>query len=85
MFDGFNEAIVGFCSTWHGDIQVGRVIYDGEGIVDILSAMRTDLSEDAVLDIVQDTLIDLYHGPGSPIIMWKASLSEIEDYLDENQ
>ena len=85
MLDGFNEAIVGFCSTWHGDIQVGLVIYDGDCVVDLLLKRRRDLSEEAVLDIVQDTLIDHYHGPGSPIIMWKASLSEIQDYLDENQ
>jgi hypothetical protein len=85
MFDGFNKAIVGFCSTWHGDIQVGRVVYDGEQVMTILSGLRKDLSEDEIADYIEDNFIDNYHGPGSPIIVWKAPLSEIQEYLDENQ
>ena len=85
MLDGFNDAIVGFCSTWHGDIQVGRVIYDGDQVIRILSGLRKDLSQDDVVDHIENSLIDHYHGPGSPIVMWKASLPEIQEYLDENQ
>lgn len=82
MLEGFNKAIVGFCSTWHGDIQVGRVVYDGERLVDLLLEVRRDLSEEEAFTFVEDTIINNYLGAGAPIVMWNASLSEIKRFLD---
>lgn len=80
MLEGFNEAIVGFCSTWHGDILVDRVVYDGEELVDILLSMRKDIPEEEACEFIENTIINTYLGVGAPIVMWRASLFDIERY-----
>jgi hypothetical protein len=85
MLEGFSEAVIGFCSTWHGDILVDRVVYDGEELVDILLSMRKDIPEEEAFEFIENNLINNYLGIGAPIIMWRASLHEIERYTeDEN-
>ena len=36
ILNGFEEAEIGVCTTWHGDQLVERVVYDADKMVHIL-------------------------------------------------
>lgn len=76
--DGFDKAVVGVCMTWHGDMMVERIVYDGPTIASIL--MEDGTTEEEAQEYIDFNIIGAYVGDATPIVMWPATAEQ----LDEN-
>jgi hypothetical protein len=45
--------------------------------------MRKDIPEEEAYEFIENTIINTYLGVGAPVVMWKASLFDIERYTDD--
>jgi hypothetical protein len=77
FFDDLDEALIGVCMTWHGDMLVERAIYSGEIIVERL-VEANGMTEEEAIDFVDAKLVTEYAGESTPIVMWPA-IEEGED------
>jgi hypothetical protein len=77
FFDDLDEALIGVCMTWHGDMLVERAIYSGEIIVERL-VEANGMTEEEAIDFVDAKLVTEYVGESTPIVMWPA-IEEGED------
>lgn len=78
-FDGYDEAIIGACMTWHGNMLVERVIYSGEKIREMLMT-DGECSEEEADEHISINMVGGYVGDETPIVMWKATAEEINEY-----
>lgn len=76
-FDGFDEAIIGVCVTWHGNMLVERIVYNGKLIIDKL--MSDGMSEEEASEYVDFNMLGAYVGDTNPAIMWPATAKEIDE------
>lgn len=76
-FDGFDDAIIGVCVTWHDNILVERIVYDGKKIMSHLT--ENGMSEEEASDHIDFNLLGQYMGEGTPAIMWPATAKEIDE------
>ena len=75
--EGFDKAIIGACMTWHGDMLVERVIYDGPTIASMLMG-NGGMTEEEAQDHIDFNIIGAYVGEASPIVMWPATAEDID-------
>jgi hypothetical protein len=79
--EGFDEAVIGTCMTWHGSMLVERIVYDGTKLIELLMSdgeMTTE--EEEANEYIDYNIIGAYVGDTTPIVMWPATAKE----LDEN-
>ena len=76
-FDGFDDAIIGVCVTWHGNMLVERIIYNGKKILDQL--MADGMSEEEASEHIDFNMLGAYVGESTPAIMWPATAKEIDE------
>ena len=76
-FDGFDDAIIGVCVTWHGNMLVERIIYNGKKILDQLVA--DGMSEEEASEHIDFNMLGAYVGESTPAIMWPATAKEIDE------
>lgn len=76
FFEGLDEAVTGTCMTWHGDILVQRVVYDGNKMIELISK-ADGMTEEEADEFIFTNMTSSYVGEATPIIMWKASAEEI--------
>ena len=81
MIDELDDALIGVCMTWHGDMLVERCIYDGMAIVERLVATE-DMSEEEAIEYIDVHMVGEYVGESTPIIMWPI-LDELDGYLED--
>lgn len=81
LIDDLDEALIGICMTWHGDMMVERAIYSGELIVERLVA-TSDMTEEEAIEYIDVNMVGAYVGESTPIIMWPI-LDELDSYLDD--
>jgi hypothetical protein len=77
LIEDLDDALIGVCMTWHGDMLVERAIYSGEIIVERL-VEANGMSEEEAIEYVDAKLVTEYVGESTPIIMWPA-LQDGED------
>lgn len=75
--DGMDDAFVGVCMTWNGNMLVERVVYDGRQITDILT--RDGMSSEEAQDYIDFNIIGAYVGDSTPIVMWPCSAGEFNE------
>lgn len=75
MIDDLDDALIGVCMTWHGNMLVERAIYSGELIVDRL-VETSDMTEEEAIEYIDFKIVGAYVGETTPIIMWPI----IEDF-----
>ena len=76
--DGFDEAIIGVCLTWHGNMMVERIVYDGNKIKELLMS-DGECSEEDAQEHIDFNIIGGYVGDSTPIVMWPATAEQIDD------
>ena len=81
LIDDLDDALIGVCMTWHGDMLVERAIYSGEIIAEML-VQTNDMTEEEAIEYVQTEMVSQYVGETTPIIMWPI-LDELDSYLDD--
>jgi hypothetical protein len=69
MIDDLDDALIGVCMTWHGNMMVERAIYSGELIVDRL-VETSDMTEEEAIEYIDFNIIGAYVGETTPIVMW---------------
>lgn len=69
ILNGFEEAEIGVCTTWHGDQLVERVVYDADKMVHIL-VEKEQMSPEAAIAYVEAEFIFKYAGDTQPILVW---------------
>jgi len=69
MIDGLEDALIGVCMTWHGNMMVERAIYSGELIVEHL-VETSEMTEEEAIEYIDFNIIGAYIGETTPIIMW---------------
>jgi hypothetical protein len=79
LIDDLDEALIGACMTWHGDMLVERCIYDGMAIVERLVA-SDGMTEEEAIEYIDVNMVGAYVGETTPIIMWPI-LDELDGYL----
>jgi hypothetical protein len=68
LIDDLDEALIGVCMTWHGDMLVERCIYDGMAIVERLVA--TDgMSEEDAQEWYEFNILGSYVGENTPMFL----------------
>lgn len=77
MIDGFDEAIIGVCMTWHGDMMVERIVYNGNILRDIL--VKEGASEEEAQEYIDFNIIGAYMGDSTPVVVWPATPEEINE------
>lgn len=75
--EGFDDAIIGVCVTWHGKMLVERIIYDGKKILGMLVAKG--MSEEEASEYIDFNMLGAYMGDTTPAIMWPATAKEIDE------
>lgn len=75
--DGFDVAIIGVCMTWHGNMLVERIIYDGNKIGEILE--KQSMEKEDVQEYIDYNIIGAYVGDATPIVMWPATAEQINE------
>lgn len=63
--------------TWHGNMLVERIVYDGKQITAILQGQG--MSEEEAQEYIDFNIIGAYAGESTPIIMWPSTLDEIDE------
>lgn len=76
-FDGFDEAIIGVCVTWHGKMLVERIVYNGKMLMEKL--MSNGMSEEEASEYIDFNMLGSYVGDSTPAIMWPATAQEIDE------
>jgi hypothetical protein len=69
LIDDLDDALIGFCMTWHGEMLVERAIYSGEIIAQML-VETNDLDEEQAIEFIETEMVSRYVGDTTPIIMW---------------
>ena len=75
--DGFDEAIIGVCMTWHGNMLVERIVYDGNKLVSLVIG-NSDMKEEEAQEYIDFNIIGAYVGDATPVVMWHATAEEID-------
>jgi hypothetical protein len=69
LIDDLDNALIGFCMTWHGEMLVERAIYSGEIIAQML-VETNDLDEEQAIEFIETEMVSHFVGETTPIIMW---------------
>jgi len=72
-YDGYDEAIIGPAYIWRDHTQVKVLVYDAEGIREILMKRDGMSSEDA-REFIEFNIEGGYLGPHTPVLVWKDDL-----------
>ena len=72
-YDGYDEAIIGPAYIWREHTQVEVLVYDAEGIREILMKKDGMSSEDA-REFIEFNIEGGYLGPHTPVLVWKDDL-----------
>lgn len=75
--DGMDDAVLGVCMTWHGNMLVERIIYDGNKIGEILE--KQGMEKEDVQEYIDYNIIGAYVGDATPIVMWPTTASELNE------
>ena len=76
-FDGFDDAVIGVCVTWHGKMLVERIIYNGKEILKKL--MSQGMTEEQASEYIDFNMLGAYVGDSTPAIMCPATAKEIDE------
>lgn len=79
--DGFDLAIMGITTTWHGNKLVERIVYDANVILDILIEDH-DMTPQEAYQHIDFNIIDAYLGPATPVLVWMCKEDEIREYTE---
>lgn len=76
LFDGLEQALVGYSDVWHPDgSKVQRAIYDGEKVLQCV--MDDGMTEDEAIEWIEFNVEGAYVGEDTPIIYWPVDLTEL--------
>lgn len=76
--DDYDDCVIGIGQTWHGNMLVDRLIYDGEKMLDKMQ--ETGMDRDEALEYMDFNILCAYVGESTPIVLWPVP----EELLDEN-
>lgn len=76
--EGLDEAIIGVCMTWHEEVLVERVIYDGNKILELLKS-DGEMNDEEAQEYMDFEIIGAYKGPETPIVMWPATAEQLDE------
>ena len=76
--DDYDDCVVGIGQTWHGNMLVDRLIYDGEKMLDKME--ENGMSREGALEYMDFNILCAYMGDSTPIVLWPVP----EELLDEN-
>ena len=79
--NGFDLAIMGITTTWHGNKLVERIVYDANVILDILVEDH-DMTPQEAYEYIDFNIIDAYLGPSTPVLVWMCKEDEIREYTE---
>ena len=68
LIDGMSSALIGECSTWDGESQAQRLVYDATVMIRILMDQGMDFDEAREYLLVN--IEGAYIGKSTPIVMW---------------
>ena len=66
--EDYDDCVIGIGQTWHGNMLVDRLIYDGEKMLDKMVDNGMD-REDA-LEYMDFNILAAYMGDSTPIVLW---------------
>ena len=69
-YDGYDEAIIGPAFIWRGQTQVQVLVYDADGIREILMK-RDGMDADEAREFIEFNIEGGYLGPTTPVLVWK--------------
>jgi hypothetical protein len=69
LIDDHDFALIGTCMTWHGNMLVERVIYDGPMLVEAM-VEQDGMTEEEAIEYIDVNIIGAYMGDTTPIVMW---------------
>lgn len=75
--DGMDTAIIGVCMTWHGNMLVERIVYDGNKIAEKL--VSHGMNQEDTQEYIDFNIIGAYGGESTPVVMWPATAEEINE------
>jgi len=81
-YDGYDGAIIGTAFIWRDQGQVQVLVYDADGIREILMKRDGMTAEDA-REFIEYNIEGGYLGPETPVIVWENDF-EMETYNDHN-
>lgn len=70
LFDGLEEAAIGFTDAWCGGDRPRRVVYSGDRILALLMD-RDGLDYDDAMEHIAFNIEEAYVGPHTPVIVWE--------------
>ena len=77
-YDGYDEAIIGPASIWRDGTQVSVLVYDAEGIRDIIMK-RDNMDMDEAREFIEFNIEGGYLGKTTPVLVWKNDVWWEED------
>jgi hypothetical protein len=69
-YDGYDEAIIGPAFIWRDQTQVQVLVYDAEGIRNILM-QRDGMDADEAREFIEFNIEGGYLGETTPVLVWK--------------
>jgi len=72
-YDGYDEAVIGPAYIWRDNRQFEVLVYDAEGIRDILMK-RDGMSHEDAREFIEFNIEGGYLGPATPVLVWKDDL-----------
>ena len=69
ILEGFEDAEIGVCTTWHGDQLVERVVYNINKMIQTLYE-KDGMQPEAAVTYIETEFIFKYAGDTQPILVW---------------
>lgn len=69
-WDGFDNAIIGTASVWHGHERVDVLVYDCDKMVEQLM-IRDGMDAEEAIDYINFNIEGAYIGKDTPVVVWQ--------------
>ena len=66
--DDYDDCVIGIGQTWHGNMLVDRLIYDGEKMLDKM--VENGMDREGALEYMDFNILSAYVGESTPIVLW---------------
>lgn len=66
--DDYDDCVIGIGQTWHGNMLVDRLIYDGEKMLDKME--ENGMDREGAMEYMEFNILCAYMGDSTPIVLW---------------
>ena len=68
LFEGLDDAIVGYSDVWVGNSKVYRAVYSGEKMVELF--MNQGMTDEQAREWISFNVEGAYLGESTPVVFW---------------